>query len=192
MIDMTNLSSKTEKFTITVFCSASNKLDDHYYKMASDLGHLLAKENVKIVYGGASIGMMGSLAKAALDSNGEVIGVIPEVILAREFALEGVTELIKVPDMHSRKKIMYELCDLVLVLPGGFGTLDEACEFMTWNQLGIHKKPLTFLNYNGFYDHFQEFCTKLKKEKFIKNYDEYEPQFITKTQDILKWCRNDK
>ena len=137
---------------ITVFCGSSPGTDDVFEKQAYLLGQSLAKLKIGLVYGGANIGLMGAVANGALSKGGEVIGVLPHFLRTKEIAHENLTELILVNTMHERKTIMDELCDGVIALPGGFGTMEELFEMLTWAQLGLHKKPIALLNVNGFYD----------------------------------------
>ena len=117
-----------------------------------DLGRWLAQEKLSLVYGGGRVGLMGSIADAVLEEGGEVIGVIPESLVRREVAHTGLTDLRVVQTMHERKALMAELSDAFIALPGGFGTLDEFCEILTWAQLGLHKKPCGLLNVEGYFD----------------------------------------
>jgi len=137
---------------ITVFCGSSLGNENVYALQANQLGKTLAKQNIELVYGGAKIGLMGAVADGALSEGGKVIGVLPKFLRSKEIAHEGLTELILVDSMHERKTKMNELCDGVVALPGGFGTLEEFFEMLTWGQLGLHQKPVAVLNINGFYD----------------------------------------
>lgn len=163
--------SSKKMFNIGVFTSASNQLDPFYYNVAAELGSYLAKEGHHIIYGGANIGLMGSLAKSALDQNGRVTGVFPRSLVTREIACPNLTELIYTDGLHERKKIIYEMSDLFITMPGGFGTLDETFEVLTWNQLGHFDKPLYFYNANNFFNELMQFIKKLEIQKFIKVYD---------------------
>ena len=147
----------------------------------------LAPHQLDIIYGGASIGIMGELADACVEEKLKVIGVIPSLILEREFGHDKIHQLIEVDSMHARKEKIYELSDAMLVLPGGFGTLDEAFEFITWNQLDIHDKKIAFLNWDRFFDPIIEFCKRAEEERFIKVYDQTEPKFFNETQSMLDW-----
>lgn len=138
---------------ITVFCGSSFGTDKQFEIDARKLGNAIAKENIALVYGGANVGLMGAVADGALENGGEVIGVLPKFLQAKEIAHQHLTELILVDTMHERKTLMNELCDGVIALPGGFGTLEELFETLTWGQLGLHKKPMGILNTNGYYDH---------------------------------------
>lgn len=137
---------------LTVFCGSNPGLDKSYAETAYILGTELAKRGIGVVYGGAKIGMMGALASGALDNGGEVIGVVPHFLSSKEIAHEHLSELIITETMHERKTIMNDLSDGVITLPGGYGTLEELLEMLTWAQLGLHKKPIAVLNINGFYD----------------------------------------
>ncbi|GAB3898738.1 TIGR00730 family Rossman fold protein [Spirosoma agri] len=121
-------------------------------KTAYELGHRLATDGIDLVYGGAKVGLMGAVADGALARGGRVIGVLPQFLQTKEIAHHGLTELILVESMHERKLKMHELSDGVIALPGGYGTLEEYFEMLTWGQLGLHKKPIALLNINGFYD----------------------------------------
>ncbi|NMH86138.1 LOG family protein [Flavivirga algicola] len=137
---------------ITVFCGSSSGTEDVFEVKAKLLGQKLARENIGLVYGGAKVGLMGAVANGVLMEKGTVIGVLPHFLKSKEIAHQELTELILVETMHERKTKMNDLCDGVITLPGGFGTLDEFFEMLTWGQLGLHKKPIGVLNINGFYD----------------------------------------
>ena len=132
------------------------------------MGQILANENIGLVYGGADIGLMGAVANGALDSGGEVIGVLPKFLSSKEIAHHGLGELIIVDTMHERKAKMNALCDGVITLPGGFGTLEELFEMLTWGQLGLHKKPIGILNINGFYNELISLLTTMVTKGFLK------------------------
>ena len=137
---------------IVVFCGSSAGHQPGYIQHATLLVSSLAKRNITLVYGGAKVGLMGAVADGALNAGGEVIGVLPHFLQQKELAHAGLTDLILVDTMHERKTKMNELCDGVIALPGGFGTMEELFEMLTWGQLGLHKKPVGLLNVNGFYD----------------------------------------
>jgi uncharacterized protein (TIGR00730 family) len=137
---------------VSVFCGSSLGTDPHFQIQAKLLGQTLAKQNIELVYGGAKIGLMGAVADGALSEGGKVIGVLPNFLRSKEIAHEGLTQLILVNSMHERKTKMNELSDGVIALPGGFGTMEEFFEMLTWGQLGLHQKPVAILNTNGFYD----------------------------------------
>lgn len=152
---------------VVVFCSASDKVKEEYQDLAEETGRLLVKSGYRVVYGGGQYGLMGKLAQGALAENGEVIGVIPKSLKNIELAQEGLTELHTVNGMHERKQMMSDLSHAVVTLPGGFGTLDEVIEMITWKQLGFHKKPIYFLNTDGFWDPLLQFFENLQKENFV-------------------------
>lgn len=133
------------------------------------MGRELARRGIGLVYGGGNIGLMGVVADSALAAGGEVIGVIPEALMARELGHEGVTELKVVRSMHERKALMAELSDGFIALPGGFGTLEEFCEILTWSQLGIHPKPCGILNINGYFDQLLAFFDRSVSEGFVRS-----------------------
>lgn len=138
--------------TITVFCGSSLGNDPLLMETAYKLGQQLAMNGIDLVYGGARVGLMGAVADGALSSKGRVIGVLPVFLQTKEIAHEGLTELVLTESMHERKLKMHELSDGAIALPGGYGTLEEYFEMLTWAQLGLHKKPVALLNVNGFYD----------------------------------------
>jgi len=139
--------------SIAVFCGSQAGKEELFAREARTLGLWLAFKNIKLVYGGGNVGLMGAVANAVMDSGGTVTGVIPRILDSREQSHKGLTELLVVENMHIRKKKMYELCDAAVILPGGYGTLDELFEMITWNNLSIHDKKIFILNLNGFYDH---------------------------------------
>jgi uncharacterized protein (TIGR00730 family) len=142
--------------------------DPAYVEAARELGRLFAREGIALVYGGGSVGLMGELADAVLGSGGEVIGVIPHALWAREVGHRGLTDLRIVDTMHDRKAMMAELADAFIALPGGLGTFEEIFEVWTWAQLGLHQKPLGFLDVNGFYAPLMEFLDRAMRARFIK------------------------
>lgn len=153
---------------ITVFCGSSFGTEEIYKEQAELLGKTLAKQNIALVYGGANVGLMGAVADGALSENGTVIGVLPNFLRSKEIAHLGLTELILVESMHERKTKMNDLCDGVIALPGGFGTLEELFEMLTWAQLGLHKKPIAILNINGFYDSLLELLQTMSEKGLLK------------------------
>ena len=136
---------------LCVFCGSSMGLRPSYKKAAEELGRFLATSNISLIYGGAKAGLMGALADAALQAGGEVIGVIPGHLVAREIGHAGLTKTHVVGSMHERKAMMSDLSDAFLALPGGFGTFEEFCEVLTWSQLGLHQKPCGLLNVDDYY-----------------------------------------
>jgi uncharacterized protein (TIGR00730 family) len=153
--------------SLAVFCGSKNGIDDVYVIHAQQLGKLMATQNIKMIYGGGSSGLMGTVADAVMQYQGNVVGIIPHVLVEWERQHHGITELVIADDMHERKKKMYELCDAAIILPGGFGTLDELFEMLTWNQLSIHDKEIFILNSNGFYNHLLAHIEQLDKNGFL-------------------------
>ncbi|ULQ55912.1 TIGR00730 family Rossman fold protein [Flavihumibacter rivuli] len=153
---------------IAIYCGANNGNDPIYLEQASLLGKMLAARGTRIVYGGAKVGLMGAIASAALEEGGEVIGILPDFLQQKELAHQGLTELIMVKTMHERKSLMNDYCDGVIALPGGFGTMDELMEMLTWGQLGLHHKPIGLLNIDGFYEPLMAFADKMVEKGFLK------------------------
>lgn len=142
----------SKAFHVCVFCSASQRLDPKFQKPARDFGALAAQQKWHVVYGGGSLGLMGIIADAALESGAAVTGVIPQALKDREIAHPGLTRLEIVPGMHERQRRMMDLADGFVVLPGGMGTLAEFFEALTWKQLGLHDKPIAVVNTGGYWD----------------------------------------
>ena len=153
---------------ISVFCGSSPGRLESYTQAAEELGRLLAERKITLVYGGASIGIMGLLADAVLRAGGEVIGVMPGDLATKGVVHKGLTELIIVNSMHARKSTMVDLSDAFLALPGGLGTLEEIFEVIAWAQLSLHAKPCGFLNVNGYYDMLMSFLDHAVEQQFIE------------------------
>lgn len=153
---------------ICVFCGANGGRDPVYRTAAQALGALLAREGIGLVYGGASIGLMGAVADAARAAGGEVIGVIPQALMKREIAHAGIADLRVVGSMHERKALMAELADGFIALPGGVGTLEELFEVWTWVHLGLHRKPCALLDVAGFYSGLARFLDHVEAEGFLR------------------------
>jgi uncharacterized protein (TIGR00730 family) len=153
---------------VCVFCGSSAGARPAYLAAARELGTLLAARGVGLVYGGASVGLMGELADAVVVAGGETIGVIPRRLVDRELAHAGLSELHVVETMHERKALMAELSDAFVVLPGGAGTLDELFEALTWRQLGLHSKPLALLDVDGFFAPLLALADHLVEEGFVQ------------------------
>ena len=154
--------------SVSVFCGSSSGTDDTIIKEAYQLGQELANRNMKLVYGGAKIGIMGHVAKGVLDNNGQVLGVIPDFLKRKEVVHTELTELITTQNMHDRKVIMYEKSDGFVILPGGFGTMDEFFEITTWGQIGLHNKPVGILNLNAYYDALLTQAKVMVERGFLK------------------------
>ena len=154
--------------SIAIFCGSSSGKKGIYEKSAHQVGAYLAKHSIKVIYGGAKIGLMGAVAKGALENQGEVIGIIPDFLKTKEVAHDQLSQMITVKTMHERKQKMDELSDAVIALPGGFGTMEEFFEMLTWGQLGLHTKPIGILNINGFYDPLISLFDSMYEEGFLK------------------------
>jgi len=154
--------------SIVVFCGSSEGYNENYRETAWNLGVLLAERQVRIVYGGAKIGLMGALADGALAHNGIVVGVIPGFLKTTEVVHEGLTQLITVDTMHERKLKMHEMSDGVIAMAGGWGTMEELFETLTWGQLGLHQKPVGILNINGYYDALKALCDTMVQDGFLQ------------------------
>jgi len=154
---------------ISVFCGSSLGNQSIFREKAYELGQFIAKRNIELVYGGTEIGLMGAVAEGVLSRDGKAIGVLPNFLRQKEIAHPGLSELILVNTMHERKVKMHELSDGVIALPGGFGTMEELFEMLTWGQLGIHKKPIGILNIKGFYDQLNFFLENMVKQGFLSN-----------------------
>ena len=161
---------------ICVYCGSSPGGNPRYRQAASELGKALYERGLGLVYGGASVGMMGTIADAVLGHGGEVIGVIPKALHARELTHPGLTEQHVVKSMHERKALMAELADGFIAMPGGWGTFEEIFEIMAWAQLGFHRKPCGLLNEGGYYDHLFAFLEHAIDQQFVK--PEFRPILI--------------
>src|ERR1700744_813167 len=153
---------------IAVYCGSNKGVRPEYLAAAEQLGALLAREKIELVYGGGMVGLMGAVANATLKHGGHVIGVIPEKLLIKEVAHEKLPDLRIVKNMHERKALMAELSDGFIALPGGYGTFEEFFEVLAWSQLGWHQKPFGLLNIAGFYDHLMAFLDHTTNEGFIR------------------------
>lgn len=163
--------------TVCVYCGSGPGTNPRFVEAAIALGKALAENGIRLVYGGGSIGLMGALAKSVLDHGGSVTGIIPEFLKARENALTRVQEMIVTPDMHERKRLMFERSDAFVALPGGIGTLEELVEQLTWQQLGRHSKPVLLANVDNFWEPLIALLAHMRATAFIRP---------TLTVDILK------
>ena len=154
--------------SVSVFCGSSSGVDNLIIQEAYELGKKMANNQIKLVYGGAKIGIMGQVAKGVLDNNGRVLGVIPDFLKRKEVVHTELTELITTQNMHDRKVVMYEKSDGFIILPGGFGTMDEFFEITTWGQIGLHTKPIGILNINRYYDALLMQCKMMVDRGFLK------------------------
>jgi uncharacterized protein (TIGR00730 family) len=154
--------------SVTVYCGSSPGADPAFADAARTLARLLADADMRIVCGGAQLGLMGILADTAMEAGGEVIGVMPRALVDREIGHTGLSDLRVVGSMHERKALMAELADAFIALPGGIGTLEELIEIYTWSQLGLHRKPLGVLNVNGYYDALDAFLDHAVEQRFLR------------------------
>ena len=173
--------------TICVYCGASTQADPLYANMAGQVGQLLAQHGIKTVYGGGTLGLMGAVANGALAAGGQVVGIIPGHLRAREQDSQhhGLTALHVVESMHERKKMMVDHANGFIILPGGFGTLDEMFEIITWKQLGLHNKPVVLFNVNGFWDNFLVAIDGALAQNFIKPADRQLFKVANQLDDLL-------
>lgn len=171
--------------SIAVFCGSKTGNNILFTQQATTLGHLLAEKNINLIYGGGNKGLMAAVANGVLEKGGKVTGIIPQVLTEFEHQHEGITELIVVETMHIRKRMLYEKCDAAIVLPGGYGTLDELFEMLTWNQLNIHDKPIFILNTAGFYDGLLIHINKMLAADFLYHKLENSFSVINNPEEIF-------
>ena len=171
--------------SICVYCASGPGTKPVFAEAARGLGRILAENGIKLIYGGGSMGLMGTLATSVLDHGGFVTGVIPDFLVNREHMLERAQERIVTRDMHERKRIMFERADAFVALPGGVGTLEELVEQLTWAQLGRHKKPILIANIDGFWDPLCLLLDHMRKLEFIRAGLTVEPLVIDRVEDIL-------
>ncbi len=154
--------------SICVFCGANFNGDERLKEAINRLAEIMVNRNISLVFGGGKVGVMGLIADAVLNRGGKAIGVIPGFLMDKEVGHKGLTEMHVVENMHQRKQLMNELCDGIITLPGGFGTLEEFFEVLTWLQLGLHNKPVGLLNVNGFYDFLLKQMDVMVENRFLK------------------------
>jgi uncharacterized protein (TIGR00730 family) len=175
---------------IGVYCSSYDSVNDVYKKAAVTLGEELAKRKITLVYGGGNLGLMGQLANTTMKEGGRVIGYMPEHLKKLEEPNWDITEMHMVDSMHTRKRLMFEEADGFFVLPGGFGTLDEAFEIITWRQLGLHEKPVIFININEYWTPLQDLTKNIFEQHFAKpdhkEYFQFAPSIPEAFQFLLK------
>ncbi|MGB9151543.1 MAG: TIGR00730 family Rossman fold protein [Alphaproteobacteria bacterium] len=171
--------------SVCVYCGSSNLVAQAFKTSAHMIGTELAQRGVRVVYGGGHVGLMGIVADSTLKAGGTVIGIIPEHIRAQEVQHNGLTELLVVPDMHTRKRMMVERSDAFIILPGGLGTLDEAFEILTWKKLKLHNKPVIIFNQDGYWDTMLALIDKTISEGFSQPADRALYNVATSVQDVL-------
>ena len=170
---------------ICVYCGSGPGTDPAFVESARAFGAILAKNGIGLVFGGGSVGMMGTIAKSVLDHGGAVTGIIPEFLVAREHAMRGADNLIVTRDMHERKRKMFEMADAFVAMPGGIGTLEEIVEQMTWVQLGRHRKPILLANIKSFWNPLCALIDHMKKLEFIRGDLNFDLLVADKVEDIL-------
>lgn len=170
---------------VCVYCGSGKGNSPAFAKAAREFGRILAENDLGLVYGGGGLGLMGEVARAALDAGGRVTGIIPEFLMSREHALQGVTDLVVTRDMHERKRLMYERADAFVALPGGIGTLEELVEQLTWSQLGQHTKPIVIANIENFWSPFLDLLDHMRGETFIRAGLEVRPLVVDQAAEIV-------
>jgi uncharacterized protein (TIGR00730 family) len=175
--------------SLCVYCGSRNGDDPAFTAAARELGEALARDRIRLVYGGGGIGLMGELARACLAAGGEVVGIIPRVLEGREVEQAGLTQMEVVPDMHHRKRRMFDLSDGFAVLPGGVGTLDETVEMLTWAQLGIHSKPIVIIDIQGYWAPFIALLERIVARDFAirRTLDFY--SVVKEVRDVIPTLR---
>lgn len=171
--------------SVCVYCGSSLGANPRHTEAARHLGTQLAAHGIRLVYGGGRIGLMGQIADAVLAGGGQVVGVIPEHLQVQEKGHRGVTELHVVASMHERKNLMFELSDAFVILPGGFGTLDEAFEMLTWRQLKLHDKPILFLNIAGYWTPFAKLADQFIAEGFARENSRQLFTMVDTVEDVI-------
>jgi uncharacterized protein (TIGR00730 family) len=175
--------------TVCVYCGSGPGTNPRFVEAAIALGKNFAENSIRLVYGGGSVGLMGAVAKSALDHGGAVTGIIPDFLRARENALTKVQEMIVTPDMHERKRLMFERSDAFVALPGGVGTLEELVEMLTWQQLGRHAKPILLANIDGFWEPLLALLAHMRSAQFIRPNLEVDILKAERVDDILPRLR---
>jgi uncharacterized protein (TIGR00730 family) len=171
--------------SICVYCGSGFGEDPVFKESAASLGRAMAERGIGLVYGGGNVGLMGTVARAVLDHGGHVTGIIPDFLKSREKMLDDVQETIVVPDMHTRKRLMFERADAFVALPGGIGTLEELVEQMTWSQLGQHTKPILMLSIKGFWKPLLSLLAHMRDQGFIRPGLELNYLVAEQTKDVV-------
>jgi uncharacterized protein (TIGR00730 family) len=175
--------------TVCVYCGSGPGTNPRFVEAAIAFGKALADEGIRLVYGGGSVGLMGAVAKSVLDHGGAVTGIIPEFLTNRENALKRVQDLIVTPDMHERKRLMFEHSDAFVALPGGVGTLEELVEQLTWQQLGRHSKPILLADIDGFWEPLLALLAHMRETEFIRPNLQVDILKAERVDDILPRLR---
>jgi hypothetical protein len=175
--------------TVCVYCGSGSGSNPRFVEAAIGLGKVFAENNIRLVYGGGSIGLMGAVAKSVLDHGGSVTGIIPDFLVKKERMLDRPQELIITPDMHERKRLMFERSDAFVALPGGVGTLEELVEQLTWQQLGRHSKPVLLANIDNFWEPLLVLLTHMRATEFIRPTLNIDVLKAERVEDILPRLR---
>lgn len=175
--------------SVAVYCASSNQLKEVYYKEARRLGNLLAEAGLRTVYGDGGIGLMGALADGVLEKGGEIIGVIPQFMVDEHWNNPRSTKTIVTQTMHERKAKMEQLCDGMVALPGGIGTMEELFECLTWKQLGLHTKPVVILNINGHFDTILQLIDRMVDERFLRDIHRKMYVVVNSADEVLEALR---
>lgn len=175
--------------TVCVYCGSGPGSNHRFVEAAQALGKVFAENNIRLVYGGGSVGLMGAIAKSTLDHGGLVTGIIPEFLKSREDAMARVQEMIVTPDMHERKRLMFEHSDAFVALPGGIGTLEELVEQMTWQQLGRHSKPILLANIDGFWEPLLALLAHMRETEFLRQSMDIDILKAERVEDIVPRLR---
>jgi uncharacterized protein (TIGR00730 family) len=179
----------TQIKTVCVYCGSGSGSNPRFAEAAIALGKVFAENNIRLVYGGGSVGLMGAVAKSVLDHGGTVTGIIPDFLANRERMNPNLTELVVTPDMHERKRLMFERSDAFVALPGGVGTLEELVEQMTWQQLGRHTKPVLLANIDNFWEPLISLLSHMRANQFIRPALDVEVLKAERVEDILPRLR---
>jgi uncharacterized protein (TIGR00730 family) len=179
----------SEISSICVYCGSGPGTNPNFVAAATTLGKVMAENGIRLIYGGGSIGLMGAVAKGVLDHGGDVTGIIPDFLTAREHPSAGSQELIVTANMHERKQLMFDRADAFVALPGGIGTLEELVEQMTWAQLGRHSKPILIANIDGFWDQFIRLIDHMRDAAFIREGLTVSTLIADRAEDILPKLR---
>ena len=187
---MTRIENTTKIGKICVYCGSGPGTDPAFVEAARAFGKILAKNGIGLVFGGGAVGIMGELAQAVLHHGGEVTGIIPDFLVAREHAMKDTQGLIVTRDMHERKRKMFEMADAFVALPGGVGTLEEIVEQMTWAQLGRHKKPILLANIKGYWDPLLTLIDHMRAQQFLPAAPRVDCLVADRVEDILPKLRD--
>jgi len=174
---------------VCVYCGSGPGSNPKFVEAAHNFGRILAENDIRLIYGGGSIGLMGAIAESAVDHGGQVTGIIPEFLKARELMFRRAQEVIVTRDMHERKRLMFERADAFVALPGGVGTLEEFVEQLTWSQLGHHKKPILIANIDGFWDPLCALFDHMREMQFIRAGLTVAPLIVDRAEEILPALR---